>query len=116
MNTSSQKIVRWFFSIFSLTLLLFGLAFLWHYIAPNGWIGIQPDVEMITDDDWYRYNERTGWALAFCGITLFFFTRMMRKEKSTTKLIIGSLITLLSSAALASLILELINQLINKTS
>ena len=110
MHVSPNKIVRWFFLFLSLLLLLFGLAFLWHYIAPNGWVGIQPEGEMITDDDWYSYNERTGWALAFCGITLFVFTRMMRKEKSAGKLIAGSLITLLSSAALAALAIELITQ------
>ena len=114
MRISSNKLVRWFFLLLSAFLLLFGLAFLWHYIAPNNWIGIQPEGDLVTDDDWYRYNERTGWALAFCGITLFVFTRMMRKEKSPVTFSIGSLITLFTSAALAALVIELITQMLTQ--
>lgn len=98
----------------SLVLLALGIAFIWHYIAPNGWLGMQPDGELIADDDWYRYNQRTGWALAFCGISLFVFTRMMRSEKSTSKYIAGSLISLLSSAVLASLAIELIAKIVTQ--
>ena len=115
MHFSTNKLVRWFFIFLSLLLLVCGFAFLWHYIAPNTWFGIAPEGDMPTDDDWYVYNERTGWALAFCGFTLLVFAWFMRKEKSTWKYIVGSLLTLFSTAALAALAIELIMKFTNAT-
>lgn len=102
-----------FFMVLSLVLFGTGLAFLWYYIVPNPILGIAPEGDMPTDDDWYRLNYFTGWALIFCGVVTGMLSLQLRKLASRKKYALSVLIGLAISVVLASFFLEFIAQTIN---
>lgn len=97
----------------SLVLLGTGFAFLWHYIGPNPILGISPEGEMPTDDDWYALNNLTGWALIFCGVVSGMLSFQLRKLPSRSKYVISVLVGLAISVVLASVFLEIIASSLN---
>jgi hypothetical protein len=109
MHISPKNVLPAFFMLFSLLTLLLGMAFIWHYIPPNGWLGIMPEGDFVEDELWYQQNTLMGWALVFCGFTTLsfaFFTR--RQAIKPGRYVLGVLVSLALSLVLATLALELV--------
>lgn len=114
MQITIQKAVPIFFMLFSVLMLLLGLAFVWHYVPPNNWLGVMPEGDFVEDESWYQQNTLMGWALAFCGITTMSFAFFTRKQaKRVGRYVIGVLISLVLSAILASIAIELVTSFLN---
>jgi hypothetical protein len=114
MQITLKKAVSAFFMLFSMLMVLLGIAFIWHYIPPNNWLGILPEAEYIEDELWYKQNAWLGWALVFCGFTTFSFAFFTRKQAAQTgRYVLGVLVALALSLVLATIALEVLTSFLN---
>lgn len=113
MKISPKNPLFIFFMVMSLVFLSTGLAFVWQYIGPNPFLGIAPEGEMQSDDDWYALNSLTGWALVFIGVVSGMLSFQLRKLPSRAKYATSVLIGLAISVVLASVFLEIISSTLN---
>jgi hypothetical protein len=114
MGISKLTAIRIILVIICSTLLLSGLAYIWHYVPASDWLGVTPPDNMATEEGWYAFNEITGWALVFAAsTTLFYLLFAGLKIKSAGKLLGSTLLALAISLVLAAFGAELITNIIN---
>ncbi len=114
MQISRKKAIPAFFILFSILMLLLGMAFIWHYIPPNNWLGILPEGEFVEDELWYKQNAWMGWALVFCGFTTLSFAFFTRKQATNMgRYVLGVLVALSLSLVLATILLEVLTSFLN---
>ena len=113
MKMSYHLAVKTMLIIVFVSMILLGLAYLWHFVPANDYFGVMP-AEGTSEENWLRFNELTGWALLFCGFTSLMFLLVTAKKYATTiKLFLYNILTLFITVFLASIGLELVMNFIN---
>ena len=89
-----------------------GLAYIWQAVPASEITGIAPPEGMDTEEGWYAFNEITGWALLFCGLTtgifLFAISSKIKKASSFALLAIAALAVSIILASVAAELLTII--------
>jgi hypothetical protein len=116
MNISKHKAIRIVLLLFCVSMLVLGLAYIWHYVPASDWLGVTPPENMASEEGWYAYNEITGWSLCFIAVVnLSFLGFAGSKISSTSKLLFAFSIALFISVLTAAVAAEFLDNLLIKS-